>query len=664
MWSPNSIHLNFLFCSFLFPYFEFAEGRSCFMEDWGSNFRKDDETSCEGGGGYYYLVGFERDGTNNLNGIKRAKCCARDQTFWNIPTQCQMPDWIRSLDGAGRSACQQGFFLRGVYRSNGNSLGHIEWGKCCKPSHHPYQWGDCYNEDVSGTFNKAGLSECRRDGYFITGFETTSGGALSSIKKFKCCRMVEEIPTLTTMDELKQRVMDATMFNIGQLASMMGFAWSGGCWAKYSGEDFRRKGDTWESHYANWCTGDGPKKNVRLKITYSNFDFAMKDVIFGESIKQTISLEQESQLVNSPDRSYKKIACNKKNTAGTSEVGIDVRSARTLKNVKTSSWDANIGIEVGVEYQPPSTTGGVGFSAKTSFKYEWGGEQEDSTTDQDWHILMINEKKQLPPKTFSKWSAFKKPQKVTIPYTATIVPKFKVKLEGYMVWGGGYDGNNPNFHHKHRGSGDRKKIEYTFGNDQKPFYEDLKEQIDENKYPWQWHALLQRYPYAEYFINQLIDPDFYAFTLTGQFEESTEIEVKSTWFPSRPIEEMEAAVANSTLLTDQATEPIEFPRVLPAPPKVKIIDNKKEAKPPISKHFNDNDRNIDENLIHLPTKKKVDKTKLRKSTADKKEKYQDTDEEFPRIRPPPPKVKPIDNKEEMKPPPAKNDENYAFALPI
>lgn len=92
---------------------------------------------------------------------------------------------------AGRSACQQGFFLRGVYRSNGNSLGHIEWGKCCKPSHHPYHWGDCYNEDVSGTFNKAGLSECRRDEYFIAGFETTSGGALSSIKKFKCCRMVE-----------------------------------------------------------------------------------------------------------------------------------------------------------------------------------------------------------------------------------------------------------------------------------------------------------------------------------------------------------------------------------------------------------------------------------------------------------------------------------------
>ena len=51
------------------------------------------------------------------------------------------------------------------------------------------------------------------------------------------------------MDELKQRVMDATMFNIGQLANMMGFAWSGGCWSKYAGDDMRRRGDTWESTY-------------------------------------------------------------------------------------------------------------------------------------------------------------------------------------------------------------------------------------------------------------------------------------------------------------------------------------------------------------------------------------------------------------------------------
>ena len=59
---------------------------------------------------------------------------------------------------------------------------------------------------------------------------------------------VLEIPTLKTMDELKQRVMDATMFSIGRLANLMGFGWSGGCWAKYAGDDFLRKEDTWESH--------------------------------------------------------------------------------------------------------------------------------------------------------------------------------------------------------------------------------------------------------------------------------------------------------------------------------------------------------------------------------------------------------------------------------
>lgn len=101
---------------------------------------------------------------------------------------CQQVVW-RSFTRTFHS-CQVGFFLRGLNRGSGNQVGSIEWGKCCKPSHHPYNWGDCYNEDVSNTFNKAGLSECTREGYFIAGFETwESGGRLSSIKKFKCCKM-------------------------------------------------------------------------------------------------------------------------------------------------------------------------------------------------------------------------------------------------------------------------------------------------------------------------------------------------------------------------------------------------------------------------------------------------------------------------------------------
>jgi len=77
--------ISFVFC-FL------AATRSCFLQDWSNSFNKEGETQCESSSGYYNLVGFERDGNDNLQGIKKAKCCARDRTFWNTPPICQMPD--------------------------------------------------------------------------------------------------------------------------------------------------------------------------------------------------------------------------------------------------------------------------------------------------------------------------------------------------------------------------------------------------------------------------------------------------------------------------------------------------------------------------------------------------------------------------------------------
>ncbi|KAJ7370004.1 hypothetical protein OS493_034736 [Desmophyllum pertusum] len=284
----------------------------------------------------------------------------------------------------------------------------------------------------------------------------------------------------------------------------------------------------------------------------------MKDVTFGESIKQSFPVDRERELLNSPDRSYHKIASNGKENAGETGVTVEMRVASTLKNVERTSWDSKFGIEVGLEYEPPSATGGVGVSAKGSFSYEWGGDQEDVTVDEDWHILTYKEKKELPGKTFAEWHAFKKPQLVTIPYTATVLATFTVEFEGYMIWGGGYNGNNPNFHQEERGSGARKTIKWKFGSAQKPFYEDLKDQIEQNMYPWQWHAIKQQYPYAQYYIDQLLNKDLYAFTMEGQFEESTENEIKSYWYPSRPVDDMADALRNLTAQADQAVKTRSF----------------------------------------------------------------------------------------------------------
>ena len=388
-----------------------------------------------------------------------------------------------------------------------------------------------------------------------------------------------EIKQLKTLDELKQRVMDSTMYFIGQLATRMGFAWSGGCWSKYAGEDFQRDGDKWVSRYRSPCLGGGESKENRLKISYGDFSYTMKDVVFGESeIKEFGNDPGDEEFLTS----YSRVGKNDRDTPYTPEIELEVRSARVVKNVKTTTWDSKFGIEVGVAYEPPSTTGGVGFSAKTSFTYEWGGTEEDSTVDEDWHILTITETKDLPPKTFAEWNAIKRPRKVTIPYTAKILPKFSVTLEGYMRWGGGVHGDNPNFHHEHRGSGDRETIIYTFGDANIPFYKDLKQKVQQNVYPWQWHAMKEHSPSLQYYIDALTNEDLYVFTMTGQFEEVTEYKIQSKWEPSRPIDQLQERDEHlaKKQKDEEQNKPPELPRTYPPPPKVKTVDNSNEMKAP------------------------------------------------------------------------------------
>ena len=360
----------------------------------------------------------------------------------------------------------------------------------------------------------------------------------------------------------------------------MGFAWSGGCWSVYAGDDFQRDGDKWVSKYRSACLGEGPFKENRLKISYGDFSYTMKDVVFGESEVKEFGNDPNEEILL---RSYSRIGKNERETVGYSpSVELEVRSARVIKNVKTTTWDRKFGIEVGVAYEPPSTTGGIGFSAKTGLTYEWGGSEENSTVDEEWHILYLTGTKNLPPKSFSQWNAIVRPRKVTIPYTAKILPTFSVTLEGYMKWGGGVHGEYTNFHHEHRGSGDRETITYTFGDANRPFYEDLKQKVQQNVYPWQWHAMKEHFPSLQYYIDALTNEDLYVFTMAGQFEEVTEYEVHSKWEPSRPINQLpETAKRLAKKQKDEEhNKPPELPRTYPPPPKVKTVDNSKEKKAP------------------------------------------------------------------------------------
>ena len=49
--------------------------------------------------------------------------------------------------------------------------------------------------------------------------------------------------------------MDVTMYNLALLAHNLGYGWCASCRAEYVGEDFVRKGDTWEADNKPDCLG-------------------------------------------------------------------------------------------------------------------------------------------------------------------------------------------------------------------------------------------------------------------------------------------------------------------------------------------------------------------------------------------------------------------------
>ena len=91
------------------------------------------------------------------------------------------------------SKCKDGYFINGLYghRKNLTQLRNIDRAECCKLQGFPETYSDCYEEDVSETFqfSNAGISECSKEKYFIVAFYKYDCNYMHCITKFRCCRM-------------------------------------------------------------------------------------------------------------------------------------------------------------------------------------------------------------------------------------------------------------------------------------------------------------------------------------------------------------------------------------------------------------------------------------------------------------------------------------------
>ena len=326
---------------------------------------------------------------------------------------------------------------------------------------------------------------------------------------------------LTSLDQAKSRVMDVTLTNLALLAHAMGYGWTGGCRSKSPGMDYRREGDTWKSNYQEPC--EGFKKDNRLKITYENFSFKVKNMKYGKPVTDNLKpIVQDVGVIRNED-----------SLPSETTIRREIKTVRTVVHSSTSRWKAGVGASLSLKYNSPGAAGAVAgsFSASVTLSGESQSGQVDTNENGDvnWETLRAIESQNINGLSGATYRLNVARKNVTVPYTAVIQVQFSVKLEGFLRWGGGKGGNSPNFHEEHQGSDSRPDVTYTMGSSEESFVKVLKRQSQRGDSPWLWNDMRQKYDWLSNVVNVLTSERLYEFTLEGKFYDVSGLNFDVKW---------------------------------------------------------------------------------------------------------------------------------------
>ena len=343
-----------------------------------------------------------------------------------------------------------------------------------------------------------------------------------------------EVLTLKGLEEVKTRIMDVTLTNLALLANYLGYGWAAGCRARSAGEDFLRDGDSWRAHYQQGCKGY--KSTHRLKIVYENFSFRVKNM---EYLKQEIEslkpiVQDVGEIKNEDSLSTK------------TKIQRQIKTVRTVTHSSSTRFKTTVGASLTLSYKSPGLIGDVATGTfKGSFTLSGGKESaqlnKDTNGEIKWDVVTVKESQTTDANSGTSYQITTSQTKINVPYKATIQVQFTARLEGFLIWGGGPNGKNPNYHEKWRGSGDRPTFNYDIGTQGVPFYKFLKQVSDRGESPWLWNLLKQNIPYSETVLGILTDESLYEFELQGKFHDVAGLDFNVQW------DDVPIASANSTI---------------------------------------------------------------------------------------------------------------------
>lgn len=132
-------------------------------------------------------TGFYRaPGNENLHNLDQASYATMADT---AGLDCLDANWAIAFNSANAVACDDGYFVAGLYRVGGKNIKgegvhQVDMARCCKPKETPKVWVKC--QDVSFAFTEPGWAKCPA-GTLLAGVERSAEPGLSGLTKAKCC---------------------------------------------------------------------------------------------------------------------------------------------------------------------------------------------------------------------------------------------------------------------------------------------------------------------------------------------------------------------------------------------------------------------------------------------------------------------------------------------